>query len=60
LSCVVDTNGKPVEIHIVKSSGKALDEKAVDALTKWEFNPGIQNGVPVKVRATVEVHFRRL
>jgi TonB family protein len=52
LSRVVDTNGKPGEIRVVKSSGQAVHEKGVEALTKWEFDPRIQNGVPVKVQAT--------
>jgi TonB family protein len=37
-----------------------LDEKAVEAVKKWLFVPGKQNGKPVAVPATVEVNFRLL
>lgn len=56
----VDTNGKPTNIRVVRSIGMGLDEKAVEAVSKWTFVPGKKNGVPVKVMATVEVNFRLL
>jgi outer membrane biosynthesis protein TonB len=38
--------------------GYGLDEKAVECLEKWEFNPALKDGEPVAVRATVEINFR--
>jgi TonB family protein len=37
-----------------------LDEKAVEAVQKWRFKPGMNKGQAVKTRAVVEVNFRLL
>ena len=58
LALVVDTEGNPTEIKLIKSLGKGLDEKAVECLQKWHFKPGMRNGEPVSVKVTVEVNFR--
>jgi hypothetical protein len=34
--------------------------KALEAVAKWLFKPGMRNGEPVTVRATFEVNFRLL
>jgi TPR repeat protein len=35
-----------------------LDERAQEAITKWRFQPGLKNGIPVKISANIEVKFR--
>jgi TonB family protein len=60
LAIVVDTEGHARDIHVVKSLGMGLDEKAVEAVEKWKFKPGMKGGQPVNVRATIEVNFRLL
>jgi TonB family protein len=60
LSIVVNTDGRAEEIKVVKSLGMGLDEKAIEAVQKWRFLPGKNKGVPVKVRAQIEVNFRLL
>jgi TonB family protein len=60
LSIIVNTDGKAEDIKVVKSLGMGLDEKAIEAVQKWRFNPGKNKGVPVKVRAQIEVNFRLL
>ena len=59
LSCVIGASGQAEEIHVVKSIDQAFDSKAIDAVSKWIFKPGMKNGVPVSVRATIEVNFRK-
>jgi TonB family protein len=60
LSIVVDDKGQPRDIKVVRSLGLGLDEKAVEAVQKWRFRPGLRNGKAVPVYATVEVNFRLL
>ncbi len=55
---VVDESGQPVDIHVLSPIGFGLDERGEAAIAKWKFKPGRKDGVPVSVRATVEVDFR--
>src|ERR1035437_8761564 len=36
----VDTSGKATNIHVIRSLGLGLDEKAIEAVKKWTFIPG--------------------
>ena len=36
-----------------------LDEKAIEAVKQWRFEPGMKNDKAVAVRATIEVNFRK-
>ena len=58
LSLVVDAEGNPTQIRVVKPLGMGLDEKAVEKISKWRFIPAKRNGVPVPVRVTLEITFR--
>ena len=58
LSLVVDSEGHPRNVHVVRSLGMGLDEKAIEAVSKWRFEPGLKNGYPVAVQIAVEVVFR--
>ena len=60
VSLVVDANGLPQDIHVVRPVGLGLDEKAVEAVTQWRFHPGTKSGRPVPILAQVEVTFRPL
>ena len=58
LQIVVNENGRASDISVISPLGFGLDEQAQAAVEKWEFVPGMKAGVPVKILATVEVHFR--
>jgi protein TonB len=60
LAVIVDAEGHARDIHVVKSLGMGLDQKAIEAVEKWKFKPGMKSGQPVNVRATIEVNFRLL
>lgn len=60
LQLVVDGTGRARDIRVVRSLGLGLDEKAIEAVNKWKFRPGLRNGQPVAVQATIEVNFRLL
>ena len=58
LSLIVDSDGRPRDIHVVRSLGMGLDEKAIEALRKWRFEPARKGGIAVAMRVDVEVSFR--
>jgi periplasmic protein TonB len=60
LALVVDEKGNPREIRVVRPLGLGLDQKAIEAVEKWRFRPGLKDGKPVPVQATIEVNFRLL
>ncbi len=57
LMIVVDTDGKPINLRVVNSLGMGLDEKALETVRTWRFEPGLKDGHPVKVEMAVEVDF---
>lgn len=58
LATEVWPDGKAHNTEILRSLGLGLDEEAVQALERWEFEPGMKEGKAVRVRATVEISFR--
>jgi TonB family protein len=60
LSIIIDEQGLPRNFRVVRPLGLGLDEKAIEAVQKWRFRPGMKDGKPVAVLASVEVNFRLL
>ena len=58
LSVEVGTDGKAHDIRVRRSLGMGLDEKAVETVRAWKFEPGTRDGKPVAVQATIEMNFR--
>lgn len=58
LQIVVTEHGRASNIEVISPLGFGLDEKAEQAILKWEFIPAQKDGMPVPVLATVEVNFR--
>lgn len=57
VSLVADASGAVRNVQIVKPLGMGLDEKAVESVSRWEFEPAKKNGTPVAVQLMVEVQF---
>jgi TonB family protein len=55
---VVDATGAPRDVQIQRPLGLGLDEKAVETIRTWTFEPGKKDGQPVAVKITIEVSFR--
>src|SRR5438876_7929718 len=56
----VDQTGHAKNLRVVKGIGLGLDEKALEAVSKWRFKPGLKDGKAVVVEAHIEVNFRLL
>ena len=56
----VDPSGRATNIRVLHSLGLGLDEKAIEAVKQWKFKPGMKDGKPVTVQASIEVNFRLL
>jgi len=57
LALVVGVDGRPSNIHVQSSLGMGLDEKAIEAVRNWRFEPAMKDGHPVAVAIAVEVDF---
>jgi TonB family protein len=62
LSVVIAKDGKAKNIKVVRGLGLGLDEKAMEALGRWKFEPARlrKDNTPVPVSAQVEINFRLL
>ena len=49
LRLVVDEQRIPTQISVIRPLGYGLDERAIEAIEQWRFEPGLKNGSPVKV-----------
>jgi len=50
----VDPTGKAINMKVLHSLGLGLDEKAMEAVRKWKFKPGVKDGKPVTVQAQID------
>ena len=57
LVLVVGRDGRTYNIRVGQSLGMGLDEKAIEAVSRWRFKPATLNGQPVATQIAVEVDF---
>ena len=55
---IVGPDGKPRDIRVTRPLGMGLDQKAIEAVNRWRFEPAMKDGRPVAVQINVEVNFR--
>jgi len=55
---IVDDQGHPRDIRVVRGLGMGLDAKAIEAVRQWKFQPALKDGHPVNVQISVEVGFK--
>lgn len=58
LALIVGIDGKAHAIRVARSLGLGLDERAIEAVRQWRFDPAKKDGKPVPVAVDVEVSFR--
>ena len=54
----IGPDGYARNIRVNRSLEPGLDQKAIDAVSQWQFLPGMKDGITVTVAATIEVNFR--
>jgi len=57
LRCVVDRDGLPTRLEVIKPLDEDLDRAALDALKQWRFAPGEKDGKAVLVQIDVMFAF---
>ena len=55
---IVGADGRTHDIRVHRTLGMGLDERAIEAIQQWRFEPGRKDGIPVAVMVSVEVNFR--
>jgi protein TonB len=58
LTAIIGPDGRPRNLQVQRSLGLGLDQKALDAVAKWHFDPAQKDGHPVAVQISIEVVFR--
>jgi len=58
LEIVVKRDGTVGNVRVLRGLGYGLDERAVEAVKQWAFNPATRKGVPVDVLVEVAMEFR--
>lgn len=57
LNIIVGVDGRVHNPRVVRSLGMGLDEKAVEGVKTWKFEPSRKDGRPVMVEMNIEVAF---
>ncbi|HEY2471715.1 MAG TPA: energy transducer TonB [Terracidiphilus sp.] len=60
-SIVVDVNGNPNSVRIVRCTNPLFEKNAMAAVTKYKFRPAVRitDGSPVSAKMNIELSFRR-
>jgi bla regulator protein BlaR1 len=58
ISLIIDEQGNPMRVQVVRHLGMGLDKKAVEAVKAYRFEPAMRFGKPVAVTVNIEVNFR--
>jgi TonB family protein len=58
LEIVVRSDGTVGNIRVRRSLGGGLDQRAIEAVRQWRFNPARRHGTPVDVAVEVAVEFK--
>jgi TonB family protein len=58
LEIVVRSDGSVGAVKVRRSLGGGLDQRAIEAVRQWRFNPAKRHGTPVDVAVEIEVEFK--
>jgi TonB family protein len=54
----VTTEGRTADIKVVKSLTPGLDQQAIKSVSRWRFDPVVQDGQACPMRVNVQVQFK--
>ena len=54
---IVNIEGRVIRPHVIRSLNPAFDEPAIDSVSRWVFEPGTVNGIPVYTHMKVPIIF---
>ena len=57
LLAIIGADGLPKRLQVVRSLGMGLDEKAIETVRTWRFDPAKKDGRPVAVQMNIIVNF---
>ncbi len=57
IQLIVDPQGNPQNIHVIRHLGMGLDAKAIEAIRQYKFKPAMFQGHPVPVQMVIDVTF---
>jgi len=57
LALTVGADGRAHDIIVLKPLGHGLDEKAVEAVQSWKWEPALDEGQPIESKMNVDVSF---
>jgi len=57
IKLIVDSQGSPQDVRLVRHLGMGLDEKAIEAVKQYRFKPAMYQGHPVAVQIVIDVDF---
>jgi TonB family protein len=58
LEIVVRRDGSVGDVRLLRGLGNGLDQRAIDAVRRWQFTPAHRRGAPVDVLVEVAVEFK--
>jgi protein TonB len=58
VQAIIDKNGNVTNVKLLKGLGMGLDQAAIDAIKKWQFEAATLHGKPVSVYYNLTVNFR--
>ena len=58
VTTTVGVDGLTHDIEVAKSSDRRLDQKAIECVQRWRFDPAMEDGKPVPFTTHIELTFR--
>jgi periplasmic protein TonB len=58
IQLIVDSQGNPQNVRVVRQLGMGLDERAIEAVKQYKFSPAMYQGHAVSVQMVINVEFR--